>query len=269
MNCLIFYKNLLKVNKNLNKFSDKLNHSLNEIEVQNKFSNLSEISVINCKTVENYNNYCYKEYVDKQESFENVLPKCESSSKSRPHLDENNYCIQLNKNQFVCDFNECKKSFKTKSGLKRHQTSHSTERPFKCDINGCDKSFKTSSHLSVHKRCVHSINRYRCDWKGCNKIFGTKNILCEHKRIHSGENPFECDINGCGKRFRNKSGLKEHQDGFHLNSRFECDWKDCMKIFLSKRGLNFHKKSIHLNERNFVCDWSEFWDPKELMKQFF
>ncbi|GAA5868465.1 hypothetical protein JCM8547_006283 [Rhodosporidiobolus lusitaniae] len=54
--------------------------------------------------------------------------------------------------EHVCVAENCGKRFKRFEHLKRHERTHTMERPFKCEIPGCDKSFSRSDNLQQHRK---------------------------------------------------------------------------------------------------------------------
>jgi uncharacterized Zn-finger protein len=80
--------------------------------------------------------------------------------------------VHLNKRQFVCDWNGCKKGFNKKAILKQHKlTVHLNERKFKCNYNKCEKKFFSKTELNNHK-CIHSGEKtFICEHKNCDQKF--------------------------------------------------------------------------------------------------
>ena len=64
----------------------------------------------------------------------------------RPH--------RLRPKNFVCEFADCAKAFRTEYDLRSHVRTHTGEKPFVCPFPGCNKSFSQSGgrvrHIRVH-----------------------------------------------------------------------------------------------------------------------
>ncbi|CAG2115702.1 unnamed protein product, partial [Medioppia subpectinata] len=161
-----------------------------------------------------------------------------------------------NKQRFICDFNECHKSFNTKSNLIQHKSCvHLNEKKFKCNKKNCGKKFSSKSNLIVHKRIHSGEKPFVCHFNDCNKSFIRKahlkghltkfyNLIV-HKRIHSGETLFYCHFNDCTKSFTQKSHLKDHIKR-HMNIKsYKCIHNNCGKMFATNRDLKSHGSRVH------------------------
>ena len=99
----------------------------------------------------------------------------------------------------------CNKHFTTKSCLKRHNLTHSKERPCHIRTHGSDRNFK-------------------CDI--CGIAFALKSRLVKHELIHRGEKPYECETGQDGRRYVCSiygKGFKQVTTNWII-SRFTLEW---------------------------------------------
>ena len=200
--------------------------------------------------------------------------QCYYSTPSNANLLHHRRYVHSNVRSFVCPRSDCNQAFKTNSDLKRHELTHSSEKPFKCDE--CGQRFKSNGYLPKHKRFVHSkVRQFVCRINDCNKRFKTKSQLNSHTQIHSSEKPFKCtecdkrfkrlqnlnghklihselkqfkcNYNNCGKRFRLKSDLTKHIDRHNGIKRYKCFHNNCDKSFVTSTELKSHINNKHKN----------------------
>ena len=179
-----------------------------------------------------------------------VCEECNKQFHQNSHLFHHKRCVHSNDRPFVCNQNNCNKTFKTKSDLTKHSKRHSLVKNFGCDE--CVKKFKTNSELCIHKKFVHLNNRpFVCPQNNCNQRFKLKSDLNRHKRIHCSDKPFECEE--CYKRFKFKSILISHKL-FHSNvKKYKCNINDCKKEFRQRSSLYDHKKRFHSGIKRHKC----------------
>ena len=81
---------------------------------------------------------------------------------------------------------------------------------FICYYETCNKSYKTKFNLRRHINSFHlKLKNFKCE--ECSKCFVSKQNLKEHYYIHTGEKLFQCPEAKCGKRFRQASQLAVHR----------------------------------------------------------
>ncbi|TGJ80357.1 hypothetical protein E0Z10_g8416 [Xylaria hypoxylon] len=165
--------------------------------------------------------------VDTQFSVADVMPN--NSLNLRGPCDSWSNPIRIETISMRCE--ECGKSVKTKSELKKHDQRH--KKPFKCDVKDCHRGvegFSTTNDLDRHKRSVHPGsqtfgNRYVCRIGPCktkDKIWPRADNFKAHlKRVHLHERVSDEDLDTY--IYIQPTSLDEPQD----NTRQEEVMSDC------------------------------------------
>ncbi|XP_057661592.1 zinc finger protein OZF-like isoform X39 [Diorhabda carinulata] len=179
-------------------------------------------------------------------------------------------------NLHSCD--ECGKIFISRKKLKKHQISHSENRPHSCTI--CKKTFRRKYEVTSHMN-THNGNTYNCEI--CSKVMKSKGSLKIHMKRHLKEFIAKCEICGqgfvtnqeyqfhigskhgnatyicyiCGRSCYDKATLQghvqSHKSDYGSNPNIKCDV--CQKTFLRDRYLRQHYQRVHKDGgQTFVCD---------------
>ncbi|KAF6729686.1 Zinc finger protein 226 [Oryzias melastigma] len=112
---------------------------------------------------------------------------------------------------FCCPL--CAKTFKTRTGLKKHQLVHTDARPFVCAV--CQKGFKTKYNLRAHEALnatktfqdAVSLHEQPHTCTACGKAFTRRSSLRGHQAVHRGK-IFTCEV--CGTGFSLQHNLRRH-----------------------------------------------------------
>ncbi|KAL4218221.1 hypothetical protein ACF0H5_022957 [Mactra antiquata] len=98
----------------------------------------------------------------------------------------------------------CKKDFRSKGNLAKHQVTHTGIKPYKCSF--CDKQFSMKGNKDKHELIHTNTRNFRCEI--CWKEFTLKGNLQQHVLTHSSVKNFKCSI--CSKEFTLKGNLEKH-----------------------------------------------------------
>lgn len=147
--------------------------------------------------------------------------------------------------------NECGKNFLGKNDLRKHERTHSNERPYEC--TECGKKFRQGGSLKNHVASQHTIiinnpEVFVCDY--CHKAFPIKERLRLHLRIHTGDRPYACTQ--CDKTFARGGQLVQHMRTHTGSKPYTC--KHCNSSFTCSANLKLHIKR-HLDVRDYVCEF--------------
>ena len=168
---------------------------------------------------------------------------CKSYFRGKYELKEH-IAIQHNNERYICDFESCKKEFRSLNGWKNHMiNSHKkdVEGQKKCEV--CCKNFVFLGQLNDHKRSTHNANKIKCSI--CQAQFVYESSYHRHCLSCDGETfsskKLRCSI--CNKKFNKIRYVRDHIQGQHHPARYAC--KNCGQKFKYRSALAYHRKTKH------------------------
>lgn len=192
---------------------------------------------------------CKHDFVSRQSLYAHF--KEQHSDRGRPHK---------------CDL--CQASFKRRSHLEDHVSSHTGEIRYNC--KDCGAKYAKSKSLMRHRKSAHPTlqstiktvdkpgstgGEFKC--KYCPKSFRHRPSLNFHVKTHYDMLPHVCEF--CDARFANEKGKQVHKGKYHPADVFraippsskepqkliQCSL--CPRYFEQRRYLTQHMKFIHPN----------------------
>ncbi|ODM86964.1 putative zinc finger protein [Orchesella cincta] len=144
--------------------------------------------------------------------------------------------------QFVCVI--CEHRYRTLPNLMSHISSlHTQEKPFPC--TECPAEFALSSSLRSHIIRAHRKGEWVNKCFVCDKKFSTQQVLYRHLQTHTGERPYICSHSGCNKNFPTQGELRRHLS-FHIGDK-KYTGSVCGKKFVTNGTRNQHVKTHNKN----------------------
>jgi uncharacterized Zn-finger protein len=169
-----------------------------------------------------------------------------------------------------CSCAVCGKKFSRAADLRRHERTHSGDKPFVCEI--CSRAFSLAGNLAVHRRTHSGEKQFVCEI--CRRAFSLASSLVKHRRTHSGEKPFICEIcrrafptssrlavhkrrhtgekpyccPTCQRRFVQCSNLRRHELTHSSATPYACVHSGCGKTFRRRDTLSLHMRRKHREE---------------------
>ena len=179
---------------------------------------------------------------------------------------------------YLCD--KCKRGYKTKSDLKRHEVEIHFGEKFGCQF--CHFKCARNANLQVHIKTVHggddnastitATHELQCE--NCSQTFVLKSNLTRHKRsqvccticqdrlcttkllqkhIMIEHSCHKCEL--CGKMFKTKAKLVRHKtDSLAQNDRKNNHCELCDIILCTHLDLRKHRTSTHQEKKCEYCE---------------
>ncbi|XP_069384188.1 zinc finger protein 408 isoform X2 [Paralichthys olivaceus] len=153
---------------------------------------------------------------------------------------------EIRERRYSCS--SCGKKFYQLSHLKKHQFSHTEQKPFSCPE--CGKNYTSAESFRAHQMSHRGERPFPCPH--CEKTYGLKRDLKEHMVLHTGEKPYTCEH--CGKAFGRRPSLRIHRmlhcSRMTYTQHPKCTL--CPKLLANFGSLRNHMK-LHTGERPHIC----------------
>lgn len=200
----------------------------------------------------------YQDHINSHRSSSGLFvcnyENCSKTFKAWCHLTDHFYSHGDNPKPHLCSY--CSYTSITRANVRKHEIAVHEDpdrRDFVCAT--CNKKFKTSSNLMEHAK-IHLDSKHQCGF--CQKEFKSQVGYNQHLRIHSGS-LIACDI--CGEKFQSKHSVNRHQKDIHgiFSSSdgkkiFRCQKKNCSAEFSQEEEFRLHVKTAHQDKASvFIC----------------
>ncbi|MED6287682.1 hypothetical protein CHARACLAT_018758 [Characodon lateralis] len=175
-------------------------------------------------------------------------PETESIGAASPAKEAPEWQPEIRERRYRCT--SCGKRFYQLGHLRKHQFSHTDEKPFSCQ--DCGKNYTSSESFRVHQMSHRGERPFSCPH--CEKTYGLKRDLKEHLVLHTGEKPYTCEH--CGKSFARRPSLRVHcllhcsRRVYMQSPKVQCTV--CSKQLANPNSLRNHLK-LHTGEKPHIC----------------